>query len=346
MATNMPEAKGGQNMKARRMIVLMLLFTVLAGIGGASAAAIDSDSTDDWAKVEVGQAIEEGLVPDSIAKAGWTKPATREMAAEVLAMTIEKVIGKTKEEIVGEKGWSQDQFADTTNPEVTFLKAAGVVTGVGDNKYDPDGNYTREQTVTMMGRITEIFFEVTMSGDNPYSDVASWASSYVGYASQMGITKGIGEGLFGGTQVVSNQQLVIFSLRAFRAWSRKGPSAVEMATWLQEHSADFTIGTSKKVLDDVGGIHDEAWWHQQATIEERILIMTIGSRWNCNLDPEDYLADIRQKVAATNGTAAKIREIEFWEYIAAEIFVPPSASGDGTRKEALEIVYGWTQKFN
>jgi len=175
-----------------------------------------SDASSDWATEDVTAAIAAGLVPDSIANAGWQNATTRLAAADALALVIEKSLGNTMDEIAAEKGWdlSVPFFSDTDSKAVSFLGYAGVTTGIGDNKYGPDGEYNRAQMVTMIGRAAETMLGADVQGDNPFTDdVPDWAAPYVGYAADAGITTGISATEFGSYNVLQNQQTAIFCLR-------------------------------------------------------------------------------------------------------------------------------------
>jgi len=169
---------------------------------------------------EVNKAFEAGLVPGSIANAGWQNATSRLAAADAVVLIIEKASGKTMAQIAAERGWdlNANQFSDTSSQAVTFLKYAGVTTGVGDNKYDPGGDYNRAQIVTMIGRSAEAFFGIEAQGANPFTDVPAWAAPFVGYAAANGITQGVGGGRFDSAGVLQNQHTVVFCYRAFDAW--------------------------------------------------------------------------------------------------------------------------------
>ena len=174
----------------------------------------------DWAREEIVAALTAGLVPDSVANAGWQNHTTRIAAAEAIALLIEKAIGETMEDIAGEQGWdlNADHFSDTGNIAVTFLKHAGVTLGVGNNMYDPYSSYTRAQIVTMIGRAAEAFFNTEARGENPFTDVPEWAAPYVGYAADNGITQGIGGGRFDPGGILQNQQTAVFIYRTYSVW--------------------------------------------------------------------------------------------------------------------------------
>ena len=177
----------------------------------------------DWALTEVNEAIEAGLVPDSVSGAGWQNATTRLAAADAIVLLIEQASGKTMQQISDECGWdlSTNQFSDTDSRAVTFLKYAEITTGIGDNRYEPDGGYTRAQIVTMIGRSAEAFFGATAQGANPFSDVPDWAAPFVGYAADNSITQGVGGGKFNSDGILEGQHLAVFCLRTYNAWTGK-----------------------------------------------------------------------------------------------------------------------------
>ena len=190
------------------------------------------NAPDTWAVEEVNAALAAGLVPDSIANAGWKNPTSRLAAADTIVLLIEKASVKTMTQLSSEKGWNLNSggFSDTNSQAVTFLKHAGVTSGVGDNRYDPNGQYTRAQIVTMIGRAAEAFFGATAQGVNPFTDVPDWASPYVGYAANNGITQGVGGGKFDSDGVLQNQHTAVFAYRTFNLWKL---SSVEIAAGIK-----------------------------------------------------------------------------------------------------------------
>ena len=180
----------------------------------------EGDQPSDWAIEDVKAALAAGLVPESVANGGWLNPTSRLATADAIVLLIEKSTGKTIAQIASERGWDLDAntFEDTDSKAVTFLKYAGVTTGVSNNYYDPDGTYTRAMIVTMIGRVAREFFGETMQGDNPFTDVPDWAADYVGYAAEKGITRGVSADIFDSHGVLQNQQTAMFTYRAYLAW--------------------------------------------------------------------------------------------------------------------------------
>ena len=181
----------------------------------------EADNTPAYNQDEVFAAISAGLVPESIMAAGWRDNTSRLAAADAMVLLIEKAMEMTMEEIADENGWdlSTGGFDDTDSRAVTFLKYAEVTFGMGDNIYGAESTFTRAEAVTMIGRIAENCFGIDVKGDNPFTDVPTWAADYVGYAAENEIALGVGGGLFNPSGQLQNQQTALFLIRAFNVWA-------------------------------------------------------------------------------------------------------------------------------
>ena len=175
--------------------------------------------SDDWARAELEPAFDLGVAPESIVYIGWKGATTRIEVAKTIVSMIEMHSKLSVFEMAQLRGWDlmQNTFSDTRNPNVTFLRYAGITDGIGDNKYNPVSTITRAEFVTMIGRVAEIFFNETMMGTHPFNDVPLWASPYIGYAVDKGITYGVSETRFNSNGLLQNQHTAIFALRAYVA---------------------------------------------------------------------------------------------------------------------------------
>jgi len=193
----------------------------------------------EWALEELEQALYEYDIPYSIMRTGWDQPTSRLAAAELICSVLERHFNEDiywiaeRMGIYGEREYDEDgnriydTFDDTDDQYVTFLKYAGITNGIGDNLYGVDGYYTRAQMVTMIGRVMEVFFGAEMTVENSFSDVPDWAAPYVGYAESIGITNGIGEGLFGSNNILENQQAAVFAHRWLKSLDAAGADEPE-----------------------------------------------------------------------------------------------------------------------
>lgn len=100
------------------------------------------------------------------------------------------------------------------------LYSLGLFKGTGADAsgkpvFDLNRAPTRAEAVTMLVRLLGKE-DAALAGDwnTPFTDVADWAKPYVGYAYVNGLTSGVSETSFGGSQTVTAAQFLTFALRA------------------------------------------------------------------------------------------------------------------------------------
>ncbi len=138
-------------------------------------------------------------------------------------------------------------FADVsvTDPfydDVMYVYENGIMNGVADDLFDPDGSLTRAMIVTVLYRMEG---EPEVTGEQIFTDVPSgeWYSAPVEWAASAGIVNGFGDGTFGPEDELTREQLATI---LFRYANRKG--------------YDTSVGESTNILsyDDAFDIADWA----------------------------------------------------------------------------------------
>ena len=75
--------------------------------------------------------------------------------------------------------------------------------------------------ITMLGRVAMNVFDMDLSdypmGTDYFTDVPDWegVNEAIGWAAELGITEGIGDGLFDSDGILQNQHTGVFAYRAF-----------------------------------------------------------------------------------------------------------------------------------
>lgn len=122
------------------------LYSNMAHIGNKTHFS-SYQSASPWAVPELERALECGLITDRI-RNRINEPITREELCEVIMALYEN--------LAGEVPWEDNGFfTDTKNPEVNKAFKLGIVTGVGNNRFDPNSLTNREQVATMIFRNEE-----------------------------------------------------------------------------------------------------------------------------------------------------------------------------------------------
>ena len=109
-------------------------------------------------------------------------------------------------------------FDDTTDPAVLRMATVGVVTGVGNNRFDPYSELTREQAATMLYRLAAAAGKPLPDVAASFADngsISSWASKEVGAVQAAGIMNGVGDNRFDPKGSYTYEQSIVTMLRMY-----------------------------------------------------------------------------------------------------------------------------------
>ena len=120
---------------------------------------------------------------------------------------------------------------------VKTLSDAGIVNGVGDNRFEPNAALTRAAYVKMLAEIVKANVSDISS---KFSDVKSdeWYSSYIAWAVENGIITGYDDDTFGPDDAITREQMAIIAIRFAEKFNITLPSVNANVTY----SDDATIG--------------------------------------------------------------------------------------------------------
>lgn len=150
----------------------------------------------EWAREYMQRAGEQGLIPNRLSGQDLTRGITRAEFAAV-AVRLYEALNSTVPAYTGE-----NPFTDTSDQDVLRAYHLGIVNGVAAGRFDPDGPLTRQQAVTMLGRVYELTETRAISGgvtleqgSNVFADdgdIAEYARYYVYFFAGHGIVEGTG----------------------------------------------------------------------------------------------------------------------------------------------------------
>ena len=165
------------------------------------------------------RAGEMGLIPDSLAGQDLTQSITRKEFAAVAMKLYEAMTGKSAPYV-------SSPFTDTNDGNVARAYGLGVVNGLGDGQFGPDRTLTREEAVTMLGRVCELAktgaVEDGLSlggGMMNFSDnaaIGQYARPYVSYFVAGGMVKGMEDGRFAPRGAMTREQALKVALEAVK----------------------------------------------------------------------------------------------------------------------------------
>ena len=113
---------------------------------------------------------------------------------------------------------------------VAYLTDKRIMDGVGDGRFDPDGTLTRAMTATIFHRTEG---EPTVNSEASFTDTESgtWYSDGVAWAAQNGLVQGYGNGRFGPTDPVTQEQLATILWRYAGEPEGRGSVPADTSAW-------------------------------------------------------------------------------------------------------------------
>lgn len=175
------------------------------GLGTFTAGGTSSNpdafwtNASPWAADELKQAYKNNLIPASLIGVDLTQPVTRAEFAQVV-MAVYGAIAENPQAYDYDSAPSpfSDVVLGETQGELEIISATrlGIVYGVGDGKFAPDLQLTRQELATMLFRCIQVSLpEERLSATPPshFNDseqIAAWAVDAVSYLSSKDIIRG------------------------------------------------------------------------------------------------------------------------------------------------------------
>jgi hypothetical protein len=180
-----------------------------------------TDIAGHWAYNDICYAVENGL----FAGTGETAfspdtPMTRGMFVTVLGRIA----------VIDAAAWKDNPFTDVAAeqyyaPYVVWAMKNGVVSGVGDGKFAPDGPVTREQVAVILNNYVR-FAKITLKTGEAVTfvddgDISPWAKGGVDAMTRAGILAGVGDGAFAPKSTATRAQVAALLSRFTQTYVKK-----------------------------------------------------------------------------------------------------------------------------
>ncbi len=178
--------------------------------------ASEENTPSDWAQEDVFGAIVKGLVPYAQQRK-YKEAISRENIVDMIVVMLEKVKGKSVDEIAAENGVSvgENRFSDTNSRNVDACFSLGVVNGVGEGLFNPDGNLTRAEMIAMINRTANLFGIRTDGYEYTFDDTADhWVNGEIGWSVHAEIINGVGDNKFAPDIQLTKEQAILILYRA------------------------------------------------------------------------------------------------------------------------------------
>ena len=223
-------------MKKTLFLLLAILFIFY------TTAYASSTEISAWAKEEVQEAIQLGIVPEDMQN-DYKNNITRAEFAKIAVMFVARHFDMDVDEVVE---WYLSEHIDSEGNQLTFkdntfidiensayeyyIKCANsmsILYGRGDGIFDPDAFITREEAATMLLRVyfrygAGVKLGPKSEGVDAFYDVeeiSSWADSAVRYMYQWDVMKGVSDVQYSPKSHYTKEQCYITFLRLDRVYS-------------------------------------------------------------------------------------------------------------------------------
>ena len=144
-----------------------------------------------------------------------------------------------------------DVTSEDNQEAIEVLQAVGVMSGVTEDEFSPDGLVTRNQMAVIMCQLLD-YTVSTYKGTTNFTDVASWALPYVEACYTNGIIAGYSDTQFGGEDPVTTGQAALMIMKALGYFQEPGDFGQD---WLVE---TVRQGAQIKLFDGVDNGASEA----------------------------------------------------------------------------------------
>ena len=203
----------------------MWISALLAAAMMTAAGAADTPSA--WAQKSVDAARAAGIVPAQVNSA-FDTAITREDFGSLAAAVYR---AWEKKDALTAYTSSSVSFSDTDNADVLLCASAGVVNGVGNGKFAPQKNITRQEAASMLYRLgvlnKNVKNDVNDRLPHVFADgekIRSWARSDINWVYRQGIMNGTGSNQFTPDGAYTREQSIATMLRLYDTKYAEVPS--------------------------------------------------------------------------------------------------------------------------
>jgi hypothetical protein len=192
----------------KKSIMLVLVISILVSLVSVPTFAV-ADEPSTWAKAQVKEAIDLGIVPMEI-QGKYQQAITREEFASLFVTTAfawqknnkpvkdEKYFGMravTKEEFLSNIKVTDYSFADTSNEDIKIAYMLGLVNGTSKIAFSPHNKITRQEAAVMLVNYYQNHIESNYrANERQISDLnkcAVWAIDSMSSAFSQGFLEGV-----------------------------------------------------------------------------------------------------------------------------------------------------------
>ena len=155
-------------------------------------------------------AIAAGLLPWSL-QTDYRRPVTRLEFSTLAVILLETLQGY-------EISPHRVLFSDTSDLYALKAAEAGIIQGIGNNRFNPHAEMTREQAAVAISRLAEALGREWPEQETSFADqdsISDWAVRAVAQVNAAGIMGGVGNNMFAPLERITREQSIIALMRVY-----------------------------------------------------------------------------------------------------------------------------------
>jgi len=181
-----------------------------------------------WAVLDIEKAIYLKLIPTSMQNNYRENISRADFCKLAINFLVQKT-GKQIDELLMENNVSinYNAFTDVSDKEILAANALGIVSGLGNGRFNPDGKISRQEAAVMLMRTAKLL-DVEMGDEvETFADshaFADWAKDAIAFVSSLKdktnnakVMGGVGNGNFSPNSSYTREQAFVTILRLFNA---------------------------------------------------------------------------------------------------------------------------------
>ena len=147
------------------------------------------------------------------------KSISRIEMAEMTVMVIEAIYGDPIDTVMTRKNvYTRSSFNDTSSYVALAVDALGIMSGVGNNKFNPNGTLTRAEAAAIANRLARLTGLNTSGYYHNFSDTyRHWSDPELGWPATANIIKGKDNWRFDPDGTLTVEQAIVIAYRTYCA---------------------------------------------------------------------------------------------------------------------------------